>query len=104
MMPPVARLIQHLMGLKEMNTQQRNGSLQGLAMVIAQRPTAIKQLTAEQGKPPPRSELARQFKLLCYGSKLRYGPPSTREMELLAAELVPRAVEEFLMKYEKMAT
>jgi hypothetical protein len=77
-----------------MNSQQRNGSLQGLAMVIAQRLTAIKQLHAEQGNSPPAGELARQFKLLCYGSKLRYGPPSAREMEQLATELIPHAIDE----------
>ena len=77
-----------------MNPPQRNGSLQGLAMVIAQRLTTIKQLAAEQGKPPPSAEAARQFKLLCDNSSLRYGPPSTKEMELLAVELVPRAVKE----------
>jgi hypothetical protein len=80
------------------NTQQRKGSLEGLAQVIAQRLTIIKQLHAEKGQLPPSGELARQFKLLCYGSKLRYGPPSTREMELLATSLVPQAISGFLSR------
>jgi hypothetical protein len=78
-------------------------SLQGLAAVIAKRITSIRQLHAEKGELPPSGEIAKQFKLLCNGARLQDGPPSTREMELLATDLVPRAIEEFLVRHERLA-
>jgi hypothetical protein len=86
-----------------MNQQQRKGSLQDLAAVIAKRITSIRQLHAEKGAQPPAGEIAKRFKILCDAAQLQDGPPSTCEMEILATALVPKAIEQYLARYERMA-
>jgi hypothetical protein len=81
---------------------QREGSLVGLAAVIARRVISVRQLYAERSdNASPATEVARQFDLLCRGARLHHGPcsPSTAELELLASDLVPKAIEEQLTRY-----
>jgi hypothetical protein len=54
-----------------MKQQQRNGSLQGLAAVIAKRITSIRQLHVEKGELPPLGEIANQFRILQRGNTAR---------------------------------
>lgn len=86
-----------------MNREQRRGSLNGLAGVIARRLEAIRILHEERGKKPPAGELAHQFSLLCNTANLQGGPPSTAEMEKLAVELVPAAIEAIRMREGRIA-
>ena len=41
----------------------------------------------------PSAEIARQFALMCERTALRSGPVTTSEIELLATQLVPEALE-----------
>jgi hypothetical protein len=70
---------------------QRAGSLNGLAMVIARRLQAMREIAAEKNEQPRAEELAWQFKIMCERATLSGNPLSTAEMALLATELVPQA-------------
>jgi hypothetical protein len=76
-------------------TYARTTSLDGLALVIARRIKAIKDLAAEKGEQPKDGELAKQFLWMCERSTLHGGAVSTAEMALLASELVPAALAKF---------
>jgi hypothetical protein len=76
-------------------TFSRTTSLNGLAMVIAKRIKAIKDIAAEKGEQPKSGELAKQFLWICERSTLHGGPISTAEMCSLASDLVPAALENF---------
>jgi hypothetical protein len=86
-----------------MNRERRRGSLAGLAGVIAKRLEAIRIIHEEKGKKPPAGELAHQFSLLCNKAELKGGPPSTAEMEQLASELVPQAIEAMREREDRIA-
>ena len=75
-----------------MNQTQCGISIHSLAELIANRITSIKQLHAEKGENPS-AEIARQFALMCERTALRSGPVTTSEIELLATQLVPEALE-----------
>jgi hypothetical protein len=75
-----------------MTEKQTGITIHSLAHLIANRIISIKQLHAERNENPS-SEIARQFRLMCDRTMLRSGPVSTAEMELLAAQLVPEAME-----------
>jgi hypothetical protein len=86
-----------------MNRESRRGSLHGLANVIARRLEAIRTLHGQQGQKPSADELAQQFRLLCDTAQTQGGPPSTTEMERLAVELVPQAIDAIRMRGERIA-
>jgi hypothetical protein len=72
-----------------MSTRDRMESLRGLAHIIARRFQAVR----ENGKATPEL-LAHHFDLLTkHSDHMRGGSVTTAEMEKLAAELVPEAVE-----------
>jgi hypothetical protein len=69
---------------------KRDDSLRAFAHMIAVRLRKVRQHHAE-----PAGVLADHFKNMCdHSGGLAGGPVTTREMELLAAELVPQAVAE----------
>jgi hypothetical protein len=76
-------------------TYSRNSSLEGLALVIAKRITAINDIAAEKGEQPKSGENAKQFLWMCERATLHGGAVSTAEMRLLGAELVPEALANF---------
>jgi len=67
-------------------------SMAGLAEILAKRITSIKQIHAERGEDPS-AEISRQFLVVCDRTKLRSGHVTTSDMEYLASELVPQAME-----------
>jgi hypothetical protein len=68
--------------------KERRDSLNSVAISIAKRLTAIRELAAESNQPASQSECALQFKLMCHKANLRGGPITTAEMSLLA-DMVP---------------
>jgi hypothetical protein len=85
-----------------MNKEQHGTSIISVAEAIARRITLIGNIAAEKGEPYLAGEIARQFSLMCERSVLHFGPLSTRHMEVLAAELVPQAME-LLREPERLA-
>jgi hypothetical protein len=72
---------------------QRDDSLRSFAHLIAMRLKTVRQYHADRGEDVPAGLLAKHFRTICRQSDLlKRGPVSTREMERLAAELVPDAV------------
>jgi hypothetical protein len=80
-----------------MNQQQRNGSLYGLASVIAKRIVSVRQIHAER-RESPAAEVAHQFLVMARGARLQDGPVTTAEMSTLA-EMIPQAIEQYLIRY-----
>ena len=76
-----------------MSNNQTGVSIDSLAEIIANRILSIRKIYAERGEQPPAGEIARQFKMICDRTALRSGAVSTNDMELLASELVPAAVD-----------
>jgi hypothetical protein len=76
---------------------RRQGSLHGLAAVIAKRIVAVRQLHAERGESPA-AEVAHQFMVMARSARLQDGPVITAEMSILA-EMMPQATAEYLKRF-----
>jgi chorismate mutase len=70
---------------------QRAGSLQGLAHMIARRLQAMRDIASEKNEQPRAEDLAHQFRVMCERATLSGAPITTAEMALLASELIPEA-------------